>query len=110
MENVLNYLKPQQDKYSDEWDTNMESEDKIKMLAKLDMLADLSNYIDCLREGYTRTLKMNNVVEVNNDEASVAAEEENPKVKMDENYRITDSDSDQSEVSPRSPSSAATWP
>tara|TARA_R110002051_G_scaffold305314_1_gene375207 strand:+ start:976 stop:1248 length:273 start_codon:yes stop_codon:yes gene_type:complete len=68
MENVLNYLKPQQDKYSDEWDTNLKSEDKMKMLAKLDMLADLSNYIDCLREGYTRTLKINNVVEVNNDE------------------------------------------
>ena len=61
MENVMNYLKPQQDKYSDEWERDLEEPAKIKMLAKLDMLEDLSNYIDCLREGYTRTLKLNNV-------------------------------------------------
>ena len=44
-----------------EHEKNLSDETKMKMLAKLDMLEDLANYIDCLREGYTRTLKVNNV-------------------------------------------------
>ena len=52
---------PQRDKYHDDWEFDLNKDDKVKMLAKLDMLQDLANYIDLLREGYTRTLKMNNV-------------------------------------------------
>ena len=52
---------PARDQYSDDWETDLSKDDKIKMLAKLDMLSDLANYIDLLREGFTRTLKMNNV-------------------------------------------------
>jgi hypothetical protein len=93
MENVLNYLKPQRDKYTDEWERNLEEPDKLKMLARLDMLEDLSNYIDCLREGYTRTLKINNVSHKNEE----TEEEIKPLVKViDENYRIIDSDSSSS--------------
>ena len=52
---------PQRDRYFDDWEKNMNVDDKVKMLAKLDMLEDLANYIDMLREGYTRTLKINHV-------------------------------------------------
>ena len=44
-----------------EHERNLTDEKKKSMLAKLEMLEDLANYIDCLREGYTRTLKINNV-------------------------------------------------
>ena len=52
---------PQKDKYHDDWDFDLTKDDKVKMLARLDMLEDIANYVDLLREGYTRTLKMNNV-------------------------------------------------
>tara|TARA_R110000851_G_scaffold129149_1_gene261786 strand:+ start:406 stop:705 length:300 start_codon:yes stop_codon:yes gene_type:complete len=52
---------PQKDKYSDDWEMDLTKDDKVKMLARLDMLEDIANYVDLLREGYTRTLKMNQV-------------------------------------------------
>ena len=52
---------PQKDKYHDDWEMDLTKDDKVKMLARLDMLEDIANYVDLLREGYTRTLKMNQV-------------------------------------------------
>lgn len=47
------------DLYENEWQHNLSDEEGEKILARLEQLKDLSNYIDCLREGYTRTLKIN---------------------------------------------------
>ena len=49
------------DRYDKDWQKTLSNDDKLKILGKLDILEDLSNYLDCLREGYTRTLKINNV-------------------------------------------------
>ena len=47
------------DLFENEWVNNLSNHEGEKILARLEQLKDLSNYIDCLREGYTRTLKIN---------------------------------------------------
>tara|TARA_R110000765_G_scaffold273032_1_gene371703 strand:+ start:223 stop:477 length:255 start_codon:yes stop_codon:yes gene_type:complete len=60
------------DLFENEWVNNLSNHEGEKILARLEQLKDLSNYIDCLREGYTRTLKINGY---NNDGVKI------PKIK-----------------------------
>ncbi len=59
--NIDSFNPGSKDLYYDKWEKSLDEPEKIKMLARLDMLEDLQNYITLLREGYTRTLKINNV-------------------------------------------------
>jgi hypothetical protein len=92
MDNLMRVSK--NNEYDKEWETGLSDDDKVKMLAKLDMLEDLAVYIDCLREGYTRTLKINNVgddgdLPVVPIEKFITTEGKTVKV-LDDNYRIID--------------------
>jgi hypothetical protein len=91
----MDILLSRKDEYEKEWETSLSDDDKVKMLAKLDMLEDLAVYIDCLREGYTRTLKINNVdnegdIGVVPVEKYVTQGGRTVKV-IDDDYRIVDS-------------------
>ena len=65
------------DLFENEWVNNLSNHEGEKILARLEQLKDLSNYIDCLREGYTRTLKINGY---NNDGVKIKKKEELPTI------------------------------
>ena len=65
------------DLFENEWVNNLSNHEGEKILARLEQLKDLSNYIDCLREGYTRTLKINGY---NNDGVKTKIKEELPTI------------------------------
>lgn len=101
------------DQYDGEWET-IDDDKKKEVLGKLKGLEELRDYIDLIRESYTRLLKVNGVKddgtwETKEPERLVHLEdieEEqielkiNPNVKLiDENYRII-GDSDDEPISP----------
>lgn len=100
------------DQYNGEWET-LDDDKKKEVLGKLKGLEELRDYIDLIRESYTRLLKVNGVKD---DGTWVTKEPErlvdledieeevelklNPNVKLiDENYRII-GDSDDEPISP----------
>lgn len=100
------------DQYNGEWET-LDDDKKKEVLGKLKGLEELRDYIDLIRESYTRLLKVNGVKddgtwETKEPEKLVRLEdieeevelELNPHVKViDENYRIIN-DSDDEPISP----------
>ena len=100
------------DQYDGQWET-LDDDKKKEVLGKLKGLEELRDYIDLIRESYTRLLKVNGVkddgtwvtkeperlVDLEDIEEEVELQL-NPNVKLiDENYRII-GDSDDERVSP----------
>ena len=83
------------DQFEGQWDT-LNSDEKKETLGKLKALEDLQNYIDLIREGYTRLLKVNGV----NDDGTFEEKDPENLVKFDTTkHKIIDNDSDTS-ISP----------
>ena len=83
------------EQFEGQWDT-LNSDEKKETLGKLKALEDLQNYIDLIREGYTRLLKVNGV----NDDGTFEEKDPENLVTFDTTkYKIIDNDSDTS-ISP----------
>jgi len=101
------------DLFKDDWE-RLDDDKKKEVLGKLKGLEELRDYIDLVRESYTRLLKVNGVkndgtwvekepehlIDLNELENISESPEISPNVKViDENYRIIN-DSDDDPVSP----------
>ena len=84
------------DQFENQWETLNDGE-KTQTLGKLKALEELQNYIDLIREGYTRLLKINGVKE----DGTWEDKEPENLVKFDTTkYKIIDNDSDDASISP----------